>query len=78
MPNLAAGASVTINSGSTGGILNITQTQSTNAYAFPTLSNGGSNVSISLSYLPKSVTLAQNTTYTLLAGNVSLTYTVTN
>ena len=72
MPILNAGASIALGPYPRGARLEFTAPQTDNIFDFPNL-NG---VVITLTYLPKSITLAQQTPYTLTAGAVNITYNI--
>ncbi len=73
MPVLAAHATVALGPYPKGGTITFTAPQTDRIVDFPTL-NG---VTITLTYLPKTLTLAQGSVYNLTAGNVAVTYNVT-
>jgi hypothetical protein len=72
MPVLNAHAQIILGPYQRGAKLNLTAPQTDNIFDFPTL-NG---TTIPLTYVPKSLTLAQGNAYTLVAGNVNITYDV--
>jgi hypothetical protein len=73
MPIVDAHATVVLGPYPKGGTITFTAPQTDNIFNFPTL-NG---VTITLTYLPKTLTLAQGTVYNLTAGDVAVTYHVT-
>jgi hypothetical protein len=72
MPTLNAGASIVLGPYPRGARLTFTAPQTDNIFNFPTL-NG---VAIALTFLPKTITLAQGNAYTLTAGAVNIDYNV--
>ncbi|UTW61743.1 hypothetical protein KFE98_17285 [bacterium SCSIO 12741] len=72
MPVLNANTAVALGPYAKGAILTITAPQTDTIADFPDL-NG---TYISLTYLPKKITLAQNTAYTLTAAAANITYQV--
>ncbi|WP_459210841.1 hypothetical protein [Aquimarina rhabdastrellae] len=72
MPELNAGDNVNLGPYERGAKLRFIQPQTDSIAAFPTLNN----VSISLTFLPKEITLAQGTRYRLVAGSETITYEV--
>lgn len=72
MATLDANASVPLGSYPLGAQLIISAPKSDNIYDFPEL-NG---VTITLTFVPKTLTLAAKTPYTLKAGNAAITYEV--
>lgn len=78
MPVLAANASINFPNYPRGAVLTITAPATPLIGNFPSLGKTGTGptVTIDISHVPKTATLAQNTLYTLTAGNVPITYNV--